>query len=489
MTHWHFNLRSGYESDDEEDLGAKQTEPAPSAEDELHDLFGTNEETVVHKPNPWNIAKMNANTRRTANKLYHSPDEGTDKRHSELKSGPNSSNTKPQHSVHLKYPYLPQVLTQPSLKDSISAALRRVPAIPTEDCDATHGDVSIPNNFTQETSYGAQETVRSNNRDNRKRISSPPSIPQITDHDHFTEQSEHNDQHYTSTEILSRNATTSPTKNLFALQVHNTGCETHEEHTPPLTWAHPSSDDFVSPIKSPRPLLGHHKRTEESWEHTSLFDVHSSSGGSLRIPLSPDPTHSTPTFTGWSLNNVYANMEIPRKLELQRIVGTLRDSSSTRIEIPRAKGEEDYLETSTLLNTPFSAQNALKLNSIHTSATQAKQDRNIPARPEKENNIPSLRYGLVTPPRQASRSLAKSDPWFDPDEEPVWSTLPACPKKAKQVKTPVITSRFRLPESFLGSSPLGEKQPKQLYKPPPRKRSREQNEALRETRWKGTRTT
>ncbi|QRV84709.1 hypothetical protein RhiJN_12725 [Ceratobasidium sp. AG-Ba] len=455
MTHWHFNLRSGYESDDEEGLGDKKAEPVPSAEDELHNLFGTNEETVVHKPNPWKIAKMNADTRRTAKGIYYSPENGSNKRHSEPKPRPNSLSTKPPHSIHLKIPF-----------QLLCAAYQR---------------------FRPRAAMQRKEMCRYPTNSHRIQVTGLRKLFALTiDHEHFTEQREHNDQHYNSTNISSRNAMTSPTKDLFALQVHHTGCETHEEHTPPLTWAHPSSDDFVSPIKSPRPLLGHHKRTEESWEHTSLFDVHSSSGDSLRIPLSPEPTHSTPTFTGWSPNYVYANMETPRKPEPQHIVDTPQDLSHAHIEIPHATGQEDYLETLALSYTPVSTRNALKPNSIHAPTTQAKQDRNVPTRPGKEDSVPSLRYGPFTPPRQASRSLAQSHPWSDPDEEPVWSTLPARPKKTKQVKTPVISSPFRLPRSFLGSSPLGEKQPKRLYKPPPRKRSREQDEAS-ETRWKVTR--
>ncbi|KAG8710917.1 hypothetical protein FRC08_016553 [Ceratobasidium sp. 394] len=95
MAPWQFNLRSGFDSDEEgpdskplvhassESTGAgprdhdanenqttRHSLPDATSEDsiskELRELFGTpEEEKVCYKPNPWSIAKMNANARAT----------------------------------------------------------------------------------------------------------------------------------------------------------------------------------------------------------------------------------------------------------------------------------------------------------------------------------------------------------------------------------------------------------------------------------------
>ncbi|KAG9084971.1 hypothetical protein FS749_004781 [Ceratobasidium sp. UAMH 11750] len=75
--------------------------------------------------------------------------------------------------------------------------------------------------------------------------------------------------------------------------------------------------------------------------------------------------------------------------------------------------------------------------------------------PNDENIIPAIRREPITPLQPPRKPVnAKPGPWLDPDEGPVWSTLPSRSKKPKQVKTLVTTSRFRLPGAFLGSSSL-----------------------------------
>jgi hypothetical protein len=101
MTDWRFDLRSGYDSDDDdppanERMSSSGTHsaavtsdpadshnnssiepPLPCATDgkdatskELEDLFGATEDEAVHyKPNPWNIAKINANARASSARL------------------------------------------------------------------------------------------------------------------------------------------------------------------------------------------------------------------------------------------------------------------------------------------------------------------------------------------------------------------------------------------------------------------------------------
>lgn len=96
MTGWSFNLRSGSYSDSEDDTQSDRTSnpsfilPAATGTGlqnssnhsldtasttqkndtsrELEDLFGGIEDDAIvdYKPNPWNIAKINANTRASA---------------------------------------------------------------------------------------------------------------------------------------------------------------------------------------------------------------------------------------------------------------------------------------------------------------------------------------------------------------------------------------------------------------------------------------
>ncbi|CAE6487012.1 unnamed protein product [Rhizoctonia solani] len=89
---------------------------------------------------------------------------------------------------------------------------------------------------------------------------------------------------------------------------------------------------------------------------------------------------------------------------------------------------------------------------------------------------------FATPPRKTITNC------FDPDDKPFWSTLPTPPNsKLKPPADGIKTSRFRLPGSFLGSSPLSGNSGRTLYKPPPLKRARSKGDEELATKWKVTR--
>ncbi|KAH7337556.1 hypothetical protein B0J17DRAFT_663412 [Rhizoctonia solani] len=101
-----------------------------------------------------------------------------------------------------------------------------------------------------------------------------------------------------------------------------------------------------------------------------------------------------------------------------------------------------------------------------------------PHTPERTSH-PTPKKQLTTPPRR------KFPRGFDQDDKPFWSTLPTPPNsKLKPPVDGIKTSRFRLPGSFLGSSPLSGNSGRTLYKPPSRKRTRSKGDELGTTKWK-----
>ncbi|KAG8709229.1 hypothetical protein FRC09_000786 [Ceratobasidium sp. 395] len=170
MTHWQFNLRSGFDSDDDDDKPTIDSErstnippsdmaanfqpndthdkspshipipttttttPEDSTSKELRQLFGSaDEETVQYKPNPWSIAKINANARATRD----------------------PAPSKPQNLKHgtqvVKRTWLPQPKApKNSLRDAISAALRRDSAAAAVSATVAHDTAIIPDTHPSE---------------------------------------------------------------------------------------------------------------------------------------------------------------------------------------------------------------------------------------------------------------------------------------------------------------------------------------------------
>ncbi|KAG9088218.1 hypothetical protein FRC06_002169, partial [Ceratobasidium sp. 370] len=188
MPDWRFNLRSGFDSDEDDDVDPEklvQASPAPdsqkhdtndnscshhfapkvnedSTSKELQELFGTSEEDkVCYKPNPWSIAKMNANARGTAARLgarkpaskarwptkpIKQPGISESTISAFTRPGPfasRPSDLKPpkDFGTGLRLPKAPSR----SLRDSISAALRRCPdtAFATDNFTADNNNAAI----------------------------------------------------------------------------------------------------------------------------------------------------------------------------------------------------------------------------------------------------------------------------------------------------------------------------------------------------------
>ncbi|KAG8710918.1 hypothetical protein FRC08_016554 [Ceratobasidium sp. 394] len=69
--------------------------------------------------------------------------------------------------------------------------------------------------------------------------------------------------------------------------------------------------------------------------------------------------------------------------------------------------------------------------SFHTSTPARNHNRVRKLDSNDEGIVPSIRGEPVTPLQPARKHTAKSGPRLDPDEEPVWSTLPPRSKRTK----------------------------------------------------------
>ncbi|KAG8683071.1 hypothetical protein FRC08_014544, partial [Ceratobasidium sp. 394] len=287
-----------------------------------------------------------------------------------------------------------------------------------------------------------------------------------------------------------------------------------ESRTPALTWDHLSSDGLISPVEGSDQLI--------ELQYTQLGPARHGYGGPshndvtqpppIMDPPSPEldpqclsgapariygwdglgPGYSDDNDSGCMHRAVSAAILEPSPM-LQAMTKYAVDPLPQMDYINEPQVDTYSQDANTLEASPIFAyappspiRETVLPSSSHTSTPAHKSSRIRELDSNDEDIVPAIRREPITPLQPARKHSTKSGPWLDPDEEPVWSTLPSRSKRTKQVKSPVTTSRFRLPGTFLGSSsPLGEQEPKRLYKPPPRKRSLERDEDC--GRWKVTR--
>ncbi|KAG9096883.1 hypothetical protein FRC07_010866, partial [Ceratobasidium sp. 392] len=479
-----------------------------STSKELEQLFGTcGEETVQYKPNPWSIAKINANARATS-KPSSKPSKPREKiipgftrphRKTNHAFFSNSSGSKPPKDSRT---WLPQPKAPPnrSLRDSISAALRR---------NSTSASAPIAPLDTRETAIIPDPGPPNNSRFDG--VEASPISPQDT-------YSEANDgpssalvPHPLDSAYIPQNDTIIPQISdndldqgqITAAYSSDPDPDTYEGQTPALTFGDPNSDGLVSPIMDdytstgfpsasssheeqrflyegtlllspaidqPSPNLRPEQAISEGLYLEGRFESIRDSGLGYVLAKSPIVLHPPPTF----------QLTTEPSPEAQ-VVGESQDRGSRN-------RYTNYREESPIFayEAPSPVSEKCWPNTSYTSTPARKRKR----APEPvdfndgEEIAPAIRREPITPV-QPTRRHATS--WLDPDEEPVWSTLPARGKKSQAKTSPVTTARFRLPGAFLGSSsPLEGQDSKRLYKPPPRKRSLEQDETDI-VKWKVTR--
>ncbi|KAG8738320.1 hypothetical protein FRC10_006991 [Ceratobasidium sp. 414] len=555
MTNWRFNLRSGLDSDEDDvnenpaQASSENTGPGPRNHDtnddpsshrvlvgtanedstskKLQELFGTaEEEKVSYKPNPWSIAKINANARATTERpairkpTFKSPwptklvKQST---HGQViipgftKPGPFTSKSPALRSPNDSSagPRRPNASSR-SLRDSISAALRRDPdiALATDNPTANNQNVAIiPKNPIPSGSYNPETNI-SLPLSGLYNLGDPsPETPTV-----YQKYSAYIPEHET---IITQNSpTVFPQAQSAAAYPPVLDADASESHTPALTWGHPSSDGLVSPIEGyypPTDLQVTLSGTGLRYEHEGSRHDYAALPSPLMDPPSPElnPQHLpgtlvSPCFQGELEHNYgdnYAsgrvNVASPTMLESSPTLQLMAEYAVKPPPQTNYTAKSRANEYSQNANTrgasptfayaaPSPTRETFLPGASHTPTPAHKRNRVRESDFSDEVIIPAIRREPITPLQPSRKYATKSGPWLDPDEEPVWSTLPSRSRKTKQVKTPVATSRFRLPGTFLGSSsPLGEQESKRLYKPPPRKRSLEQNEDR--GRWKVTR--
>ncbi|KAG9078531.1 hypothetical protein FRC06_008317 [Ceratobasidium sp. 370] len=292
------------------------------------------------------------------------------------------------------------------------------------------------------------------------------------------------------------------------------GSDISEGHTPSLTWDHPSSDGLIPPVKDGHRVVDLQEEfpSVESYnEYSGPPHDYAALSPSLMDPPSPelDPQHLSGAPTSIHLQDelessngdYYDSGHVHMAAAMLEPSPTLQQTTqyaakpSSKASYSDKSRVNQYFRGANIRhqaspNLAYAAPSPISKtflpSSSHTSTPARKCNRERELDSNDESIIPAIRREPITPLQPARKYTTKPSLWLDPDEEPVWSTLPSRIKKTKQVKAPVATSRFRLPGAFLGSSsPLGEQESKRLYKPPPRKRSTERNEDR--GRWKVTR--
>ncbi|KAG8707352.1 hypothetical protein FRC09_001872 [Ceratobasidium sp. 395] len=544
MTHWQFNLRSGFDIDDDDNELTTTSEPTinippsnattdlrqndthdnspshilipttttitteDSTSKELEQLFGsTDEETVQYKPNPWSIAKINANARATR-------DPASSKLQNPKVWNPSGRKVIPGFTHPARPPnpffqtrakdsrtWLPQPKApKNSLRDAISAALRRDSAATVVSATAPHDTGIIPDTHPPDHS-GPEHTdsllilpekALHEGRDEPPRTLSPHEanrayilqnntvIPQISDNDFLQAQNP---------------------------RAHFSDPDGYEGDTPVLTWDNQSSDDRpLSPIMENYPPAGFQETSPVSTPRQKPSHGYAVSPSGYVDQLSPD-LRPQPVFArpeSFDLGDEPGPSRYRRPSPIDISTGPramlepspmpplmIESRSETRYPDGRQASERygqdvdcDRASPIFAYTVPSPISETPRFSSLRESSPARKQTRTHEPDPKAEPSIPARHREPITPLQPTRKHTT---PWLDPDEEPVWSTLPSRTKKKTPTRTsPVTTARFRLPGAFLGSSsPAGEQESKRFYKPPPRKRPLERDDEG--ARWKVTR--
>ncbi|KAG8778169.1 hypothetical protein FRC12_025122 [Ceratobasidium sp. 428] len=538
MTHWQFNLRSGFDSDDDDNELTTTSEPSihislsdattdlqlndthdndspshipipttmttteDSTSKELEQLFGTaDEETVQYKPNPWSIAKINANARATRDPAPSKPPKSKLWNPSGRKVIPGFNyparppNPFFQTRVKDSRTWLPQPKApRNSLRNAISAALRRDSAAVSATAARASGiipDTHLLDHLSPE------------------RAESLLILPGL--HEGRDEPLRIAPSHEANSAYIPQNNTTIPhtpdTDFIHAQNPNTHFSDVYEGDTPALTWDNPSSDDGpASPIMENYPLAGFQGMlpvTTPDRRPPHGYIVSPCGYADRPSPdLRPQPVSARPE--SFDLGDEPGPSRYRRPSPIDISTGPramlepspmpplmIESRSETRYPDGRQASERygqdvdcDRASPIFAYTVPSPISETPRFSSLRESSPARKQTRTHEPDPKAEPSIPARHREPITPLQPTRKHTT---PWLDPDEEPVWSTLPSRTKKKTSVRTsPVITARFRLPGAFLGSSsPAGEQESKRLYKPPPRKRSLERDDEG--ARWKVTR--
>ncbi|CAE6484095.1 unnamed protein product [Rhizoctonia solani] len=521
MTLWTFDLHSNDSDIEDDEENCAQSTRQEQVNKELEGLFGCaeDERIVEYKPNPWSIAKINANTRNSAlptksrtNKTRKPAGDSGSKSSGLEQLWENSKGAlKGGRAVSLEA-NAPNA--KKSLRDSISEALRRGGPV------ATLRDPNAPaqgqNNATEKPTdplesqligrAGHSTPLWQANLAQRSGITLPLDFRHPPDNPTQSLRDSHEEtmfQGYIPHEFgayIPRELSTMPVFNEASSVTGDCGqldasdessaSDTHSfnKFAPSRdskdsytlgesSYLSPygvrdgmvSSDGFIHKVTSPHPDL--------RWERTlnERTPDHFRTG-------SPELGPGWITQSQISLASPYS--DIPRRTKfgpsptVQLIARFAAPNPNGPIPASRYPEYSDpgaYQEESPIFawSPPSPAPEQSQ------QYTQPYRRQVYPPHTPEHTSRPTPKKQLTTPPRK------KATRGFDSYDTPFWSTLPTPPNsKLKLPVDGIKTTRFRLPGSFLGSSPLSGSSGRTLYKPPPRKRTRSKGDESSATKWK-----
>ncbi|CUA74586.1 hypothetical protein RSOLAG22IIIB_11324 [Rhizoctonia solani] len=486
MTLWTFNLRSN-DSDIEDEEAESPCQNATTSHtthsqhqnqinNELEDLFGTTEENIEYKPNPWSIAKINAHSRNTAPKPK--PTWKATGNPGWRSSGPQSWK-KPTPTVKDKRVVFTE--TSPnsgkSLRDSISNALRRGGPVTT-----VGQDQSIEDRENQRTER-SNEWLESQATDTIPSLDTDPLLdsyvyPPVDSH-----------QEQTSSTLVSHQLSTYIPDGHSTLPLYGESCKETQYLDIPEELCH--EDIYVDELATLASGSGD-QHTPGNSSCLSRYLVEDGAGfnvGSMHTPVDPRPdlqweNASLPDHFGTASpelgsSRISQNLAHLASPYLDSPIDQLEPSPTVQLIVAQKPNEpmaSRYSEAR--VNRVESPTFAWSPPSPTPPHTQTTRNQVYPLHTPERASHPT-RNSFSTPRNKLARR-------FDPDDKPFWSTLPTPPSSNFKPPTDGIKgSRFRLPGAFLasGSSSSG----RVLYKPPPRKRTRSRGDEESGRKWKVTR--
>ncbi|KAF8607437.1 hypothetical protein BDV93DRAFT_604019 [Ceratobasidium sp. AG-I] len=535
MSGWSFNLRSGSNSDSEDDtetnspsntdhiapaatnsslqdpvshpLDVVSRTPQNDNSKELEELFGGIEDDAVvnYKPNPWNIAKINANSRpartgpaksvRPASKPLEVKAAGNKRFFVTKPRGAGANLTSVSH-FSAKQPSPPKRSNEKpasSLCDSISAALRREAAT----TFPISASMDTPTVGPVLETYGAPPAPQALSLDERATESIPASesvhdaddAPALTSDNPSSDSLVLSDEPYDALTI-----TTSPRVRIavdqayFEATPYNTGLEYPISPIPNIspTWntqrvssgyADDNTSNELERAYQEQHMLGYTPTASLSMlEHSPTLRLIAEFAKAR--PRQEREGNVETTSQSEALENSQADCD--------------REGSPTFAWYPPSPIREDTRPTSYSHGNDYKEQNASS-RAPKRKHRDFEVDSSSPISSYSTRHLTPARQPITPPRNSAKKRFAKPIRRLDFEEEPIWSTLPIR-GGAKQAKSPneITTARFQLPGTFLGSSPPSDRgnpaAPKALYKPPTRKRSHSGDVNAGEgSKWKLTR--
>ncbi|CAE6498868.1 unnamed protein product [Rhizoctonia solani] len=516
MTHWAFNLRSSdsdMEDEDETVSLTHDTHLQPNDNENtrqkeidkaLEELFGTanEDEGVEYKPNPWSIAKINANARKipprttpqtkTLPKPASKPSWGPyvlGQPHNEHRSIPGDT------GIQAKSNFGPPPLARRrALRDSISEALRR-------DKSATVGSTEQEKQSLKHDRVGRGPNNRSclltventTSKDSDQLLNNPIKSqcdslrkPSSKTHDAYNPSAYIRNKYVTIPGFDTKRTTSHPDVPVRIVSgdgwlldeqpTSNSGMENQPAY---------NGGDLESP-----PCQVYNTTSEDGFPCNPLLLSPSSHRNDAPVnrtidypwEVSPELGHEWIPQDRIGLASSYCNGHPKSRLEPSLSVQSIARSATPKILIPPVASihteynshDKDCGGLPVIARTPRSPTRKETKSYTHPDTTQS-HPPHTPERPPR----PIQGIHLITP------SPKKRMDRFDPDDKPFWSTLPTPPNSNPKPPTNGIkTSRFRLPGPFLGASPLSGSSGRVLYKPPPRKRTRSPDGEDQTRKWR-----